>query len=878
MRHVAVRRAFPGKPPKIHALGMLRAPKSKKLFWSGSALGVLGLPPLAVGSTRIAHGSTVDKAAKPRTPQERADRLVQGARRAHLYGVQQAQAGNIAGVRRANRLRNARAGRSALWMSGVLKADQKRGFWREGLSGTREALGERASSYREPVPTKVRAAQAGVGVGAGALGSLAARAALGRRGNALKPLLTPVAGGLAATASVPLTNRYLTHRHSDYVVTPAGVRRRKKDPVKPSKYSSQHRPMPRSLHQDMAKADEQKMPHPSDAEMWRHLEEHHALHWKTERELSNRGWGRAEWREYHEGSHASGLDAMRSELKHTHPRLRIVKADSYQGARTPYMRQRAAITAAGHPPVIGPFTQAAAAARYAPPGQERKEALRQYGMASAAGIPIGVGGAYAGAHLAQHSRTAERAATGAMQAKKTVHNTARRAVGLGEKTHKGPGKLALRVLESKAGKPFRTKAGAAGGAAGFLGAKMASGAVLGQAAITMNQNDQRRYNKLHHIEKGSTAPPTRREKHQLANRKRRSAALATISGSAGLGSLVLLAARKRNPAVTLGTIGAGVGGTNSLLGAQVQRQEASAVDPVKKRDYSAFWAAHRAARKLAVPKPRVVHLRLDNGKYACGAKHVASMSPTTFTARPYGLRGGDGPAIPMRGMRRNAEPTSSSKYVHNVTCATCKGTQEGLSQSAETTRHLERTRAQEAARASAEAQRERRTGQHRALQAIQRNLNVQKAAALAIEGSKHEHAEMLRRYGDRGPLPKNLSREERMKAYEARYVHHGGDKANKWSRRAGLGTGLKNAGLAVGTAGGAGWLATRGKRGARLLAKHPALRSHAETTAVAGATVGGVGEMLAGYAHRRQSSYTNSPGGVAASALRRMRAYTPEGT
>jgi hypothetical protein len=205
MRHAAVRRAYPGKAPKIHGLAMLRkAPKGKRLFWGGTAVGLVGLPPLAVGTSNLAHGSkvekaakihlrrkgvpacgahkampstqtttttnpekvtcakckawTVSKAAKERTPQERADRLTQSARRAHAYGIEQARAGNLPGVRRANRVRNARAGRAAMLFVG--KADDKRkGFWREGLSGTREALGQRAESYKEPVPAKLRAAQ-----------------------------------------------------------------------------------------------------------------------------------------------------------------------------------------------------------------------------------------------------------------------------------------------------------------------------------------------------------------------------------------------------------------------------------------------------------------------------------------------------------------------------------------------------------------------------------------------------------------------------------------------------------------------------------------------------------------------------------------------
>jgi hypothetical protein len=637
---------------------------------------------------------------------------------------------------------NADAGRPE-----VIKADDKRkGFWREGLSGTREALGQRAESYKEPVPAKLRAAQLGVGAGTGALGSLAARAALGHRGNALKPFVTPVAGGLAATASVPLSNHYVSHRHPDYEITPTGVRRKKKPVVMPSKKSSRYQPTPRSFQQDLSKAE-----------------------------------------------------------------------TKYRGASTPYGTQRAAITAAQHTPVVGPFAGAAAASRYAPPGQGRKQAARQYALSSGTAIPAGVAAAYGGAALANRSDRAHRAASKLVDAKTKVEHKARSAVGLGEKK---PGRMSRatgRFLETKAGAPFRTPKGAIGGMAGFAVGRAAVGGVGDQAAISLNQRDQRRYNTKHHIEK---LDQTKRERSDLARQKRRSAALSTLSGTAGLGSLVLLAAGKRSPAVTLGTIGAGVGGTNSLIGAKVQRKEAQVVDPVKK-------GLVPGTREWYLPKQGVVR---SAGRWFAVLKDRENPVEGTFFVDPDDME--------VFGWTRDRSKAHRSRPGNWTTIA--------------------------------------RTNDSRAVYQSKRRNNIAKASALTIQGSKEEHAEMLRRYGDRGALPKKISRDERMKAYEARYVHHGGDKANRWSRRANVGEGMKNVGLGVGTAGGAAWLATRGKRGAKLLTKHPKLRSHAETTAVAGATLGGAGEMLAGYAHRRQSSYANSPGGVAASALRRMRAYTPE--
>ena len=141
--------------------------------------------------------------------------------------------------------------------------------------------------------------------------------------------------------------------------------------------------------------------------------------------------------------------------------------------------------------------------------------------------------------------------------------------------------------------------------------------------------------------------------------------------------------------------------------------------------------------------------------------------------------------------------------------------------------------------------------------------------SISDDDAKH----LVERHGLKGPLPKTLNREQKMAAYEARYVSAGGHKAEKWNHRASVGDRVKNTGLAVATAGGAGWLATRGKLKGKALS--PKIRHHAETIAGAGATAGGAGELYAAHARHKRSSYASAPAGVARSALTRMRDYTP---
>lgn len=136
------------------------------------------------------------------------------------------------------------------------------------------------------------------------------------------------------------------------------------------------------------------------------------------------------------------------------------------------------------------------------------------------------------------------------------------------------------------------------------------------------------------------------------------------------------------------------------------------------------------------------------------------------------------------------------------------------------------------------------------------------------------------RYGTRGPLPKGLDRPTKMRAYEARYVAAGGPRGEKWKRTANRAEHLTTASIVgAGTAAGVD-LAARSARVQRLARSRGIdpgkVRGKAGVIGLGSAAVGAGGELLRRAAERRRASYSSSPAGVAASALRRMRDYTPD--
>ena len=166
----------------------------------------------------------------------------------------------------------------------------------------------------------------------------------------------------------------------------------------------------------------------------------------------------------------------------------------------------------------------------------------------------------------------------------------------------------------------------------------------------------------------------------------------------------------------------------------------------------------------------------------------------------------------------------------------------------------------------------RELGQVRARKAV-----LQEMAKAETTMSDEAAAKLAGKYDTRGPLPKGMDRATKMKAYEARYIHSGGKKGERYKRKAAVAEVGRTAGLATATISAAGILAHRGKKTGKILSKVPRLSSHnLEAAGLAGAAGGGSSEMYGAYARHRRASYANSPAGVAGSALTRMQAYTPK--
>lgn len=159
---------------------------------------------------------------------------------------------------------------------------------------------------------------------------------------------------------------------------------------------------------------------------------------------------------------------------------------------------------------------------------------------------------------------------------------------------------------------------------------------------------------------------------------------------------------------------------------------------------------------------------------------------------------------------------------------------------------------------------------------------VAKADPLKTSISRDDAKRLSRQYGLKGPLPKGLDRNQKMAAYEARYVTSGGHKAAKWQHRADTSEKIRATGVGLGAAAGAAFLGSKAGAGriAGPLARRTPLRhitrNHLETAGVGVGTVTAGAEVDAMRARKKRSSYASAPGGVAAGALRRLRAYTPE--
>jgi hypothetical protein len=412
----------------------------------------------------------------------------------------------------------------------VVKADrQRRTLLQEGVEGVRESLSQRNESWREKKPARLvlsnYAAGVGVGSGASGLSHLAMRRTKISGGK--KAAIASVAGVTAGALSLPLQSS-LTRKLSRgrYEVTPTGVRRRKAVPARPSTKAG--------TGGNLAK-----------------------------RETSDPG----------------------ASLSRTQRRLQV--------------------TAAGQVPVLGNAAASAAAARLSPAPYRRRTAAQQFAGSQGGDTGGAVAGGAGALALAHRYKGFDRAAQHASDKVTSAKDVVRRAVGM-KPASKGPGKLTTALTEHpKVPKLVRTAAKQVARRPGVAAVGALAGGMLGgqlgqQGTYSaIMRRDDRYRNRAHNsnpsarrgtgkISKLEGKPLSQREKTQLAQRKRRNAAMMSFTGTTGLGALGATigekALRHRKPGIALHlkrvtvpllTAGAGVGGLNAYTGAKIQRREAA---------------------------------------------------------------------------------------------------------------------------------------------------------------------------------------------------------------------------------------------------------------------------------------------------------------
>ena len=430
----------------------------------------------------------------------------------------------------------------------VTKAD--RNLLREGLIGARDAARERLSTQSE-APPSFSGSNIAATTGAGLATSGLAAAAL--RGKKAGPLLRSgalsTAGALGGAASIPAQAKVLEHQTGgEYTITPTGVKRKKKAPKRPS----------------------------HDATM---------------------------------------IDAKSGTVTPSGVR----KDDGDYGATLSRAQRRAIVSGAGGLPipVIGDAAQAAAAGRLAAPGNRKRTAAEVLVGNNVGNLAGAAAGGLGAAYLAERSPAAARRMTAVNEGVERAKGRASRAVP--EKVRSAAGKatgktsfkkpsVPARIAGSKAGRLVaRNKAPAAAGAliGGMAGGQSAMQTVYGHA---MNRDDRYRdANRL--ATRGSSVAKrdtqAKREKHLLADKKRRQAALSVLAGGAGIGALGATAGTALTPRIPkatkagkiarrvaprlektktpLLTVSSGVAGAGSMNFAGLQRQEADELDPYVKK-------------------------------------------------------------------------------------------------------------------------------------------------------------------------------------------------------------------------------------------------------------------------------------------------------
>ena len=808
-RHTGIERAVEasGKPhPRIHPTALLGGRAGRRLWLTGTAAGTIGASGMGVGLHSLA--------SKPRRDES------------------------------------------------LEKRSDTGDFIHEGLAGNLAAVQERSENLRRPQGSKrARAAAAGASLAAGSAGSAGASRLLQHTGRLprLRPAVTALVGTTAAVGSLPVTNA-VARRHG-YEVTPTGVKRRKKPPVRPTSMATvietrAGRSGPGNTRAQIVPSDEfRKMAR---------------VHLSVGRAGSPACGAGAGWS-------SSQITSTRGTAKVDCPNC--IRTNHYKGKVSKYYgedisphKKRAMVIGAGAAPVVGPYLAAGQAARTAPPEQRHSAAALQLG-GYGTGVGLGLaGGAHLGAHVARTPQGEQK-----MQAATDKINSARtRVAGKAPKPvrrfiapHPGNSRVAEHVarIASRPGalgrfaKPLATHPGAA--ALGGYAGKAVGGAIGGYAGYSaVLAREKKRNEKV-----GKLAPATgmtRREQSEQLERKKRNLGISMVATGLGATGVGILGAREIGPHLPrigdkvarhskeLERVGLatalGGGGVSSYQGAQSAR--------IQRRDLKAQQQV--LASKGLGPMSRGL---------------VAGVMPKSLLA----AAAAGAPLVDHRAIR-GMKISGTATGVGIPAAAYYQG------------KRVERKKQKELAskafgiprkagfRASTIAT--RRTAQGM-LVPVRRANTVAKVDTTL---SQDEAQQVKAKYGLRGPLPRDLDRPTRMKAYEGRYIAAGGPKGEKWQQRADNLDHVTGGALAVGGAGALTQLHNE-RRANRLKAlKAPtgaihAVEHHSHRAGRIGLAAGGVGaisELGHRHAQHRAASYRSSPAGVAASALRRMRDYTPE--
>lgn len=528
--------------------------------------------------------------------------------------------------------------------------DRKRSFLGEGLAGAKESFHERNASIAEKPPAKLVLGNylAGAAVGSAAGGithRLVGRTKLG--GSARSGIARGV-GIVAGSAALPLQSR-LTNRasHGQYEVTPTGVRRKRAKPARPS--SSAHvvegRPgkttlSPHALRQEMVgKMSPRAAANTAGAVV--------GAHWTTnlsrvadrvepyaprrakprprpviDRHLPNAKRVTGKLVATGRTKAAETLRAVSYDVSSLNDKDKLVREVASgqgairkddPGASMSRGERRARVTASGGLPVVGDFTQAAQAARLSPEPYRRRTAAQNYAAGAGAGLAGNAAGAVGAAALAHRFVGFEQRANALNNKIEGAKTNVKARAGIKPSSGPGLGQRAGAQLERRAprvaGAARATGARAAATRAGRLIAAhkgpaavgaLVGGSVIGQAGQQamyghiMSRDD--RYRRQHNqgARRGSKAfakadqssGMSRREELEQIRRKRRAAAIAATTSTGSIAATGLLggsllpkvrhtprAGKLRTASFATGTIAGGAAALNGLEGAHLQRRD-----------------------------------------------------------------------------------------------------------------------------------------------------------------------------------------------------------------------------------------------------------------------------------------------------------------